>query len=160
MFVAFFESIKYVGHLFPLALLRVYLGYIFIQNASLRIEGDYLLQPRLAAAITEFLPQFSVPVWYARWLEFVVVPHWLIFSYSITYIEFIIGLSFIFGFLVRPMALVGVFLSLNFIVTNSPALTSLYQLYAILFFTMAWLGAGRCLGFDYFFFKRNRGIWW
>ena len=25
---------------------------------------------------------------------------------------------------------------------------------------MAWVGAGRCLGFDYYFFKRRRGIWW
>jgi thiosulfate dehydrogenase (quinone) large subunit len=30
----------------------------------------------------------------------------------------------------------------------------------VLFLILAWLGAGRCLGLDYFFYKRDRGMWW
>ena len=160
MFVAFFESFKYVGHLYPLAALRIYIGYCFVQSALVRFEGDYLLQPRLAAAINEYVPQSDVPLWYARVLEGFVVPNWQIFAYSITYLEFVIGFCFLVGFLVRPAALVGVFLSLNYIYTSAPSLAELHQVYLAIFVTMAWLGAGRCLGFDYFFFKRNRGIWW
>ena len=160
MFVAFFESIKYVGHLVPLAFLRIYVGYHFLDSAIARLEGDYLLQPRLAAAINEFLPQSQAPGWYAGILETFVVPNWQIFAYSVTYCEFVVGICFLIGFLVRPAALVGVFLSLNLIYTSAPSFADLHQLYLVIFIVMAWLGAGRCLGFDYFFFKRNRGIWW
>lgn len=160
MFVAFFESIKYVGHLLPLAFLRIYVGYYFLQNAIEKLEGDYLLQPRLAAAINEYIPQSQAPIWYAQLLEGVVVPHWQIFAYTITYCEFVIGVSFLVGFLVRPVALVGAFLSLNYIVLSAPSLGELHKAYLAMFIILAWMGAGRCLGFDYFFFKRNRGIWW
>lgn len=160
MFVAFFESIKYVGHLWPLSFLRIFIGYHFLQSAIERFEGDYLLQPRLAAAINEYLPQSDAPYWYSSFLENVVVPNWQIFAYSITYCEFLIGICFLIGFLVRPVAILGLLLSLNAIFTSAPALTELYVAYLAIFLTMALLGAGRCLGFDYFFFKRNRGIWW
>jgi thiosulfate dehydrogenase [quinone] large subunit len=36
----------------------------------------------------------------------------------------------------------------------------LHKLHFVLFLVLAWLGAGRCLGLDYFFYKRDRGIWW
>ncbi len=160
MFVAFFESVKYVGHLLPLSFLRIYVGYYFLGNAIAKLDGDYLLQPRLAAAINEFLPQSQAPAWYASLLETWVVPNWHIFAYSITYCEFVIGICFMIGFLVRPVALLGVFLSLNYIYTSAPSLAELHKAYLAIFLIMAWLGAGRCLGFDYFFFKRNRGIWW
>lgn len=160
MFVAFFESIKYVGHLLPLSFLRLYVGYYFLQNSIAKFDGDYVSQPRLAAAINEYLPQSSAPLWYAHLLENFVVPHWQIFAYTISYCEFVIGISFLIGFLVRPVAFLGMFLSINAIFTSAPVLAELHQAYLAMFIIMAWMGAGRCLGFDYFFFKRNRGIWW
>lgn len=160
MLVAFFESIKYVGHMFPLALLRVYMGYYFLLQAMQRYEGDYLVQPRLAATISEWLPFSSAPDWYRQILESTVVPNWQFFAYTLTYFEFLIGLSFIVGFLVRPIALVGVFLSLNYIYISGSHSLDLSKFHLITFLVLAWLGAGRCLGMDYFFFKRKRGIWW
>jgi len=160
MFVAFFESIKHVGHLYPISVLRIYLGYIFFSNATERLNGAFLEQPRLAAMIMDNLSTKSVSPWYREMLESLVVPNWQIFAYVLVYIEFVIGFSFLLGFLVRPVALLGILLTVNTIFVVEPDLVPLQQAYLALFLVMMWLGAGRCLGFDYYFYKRHRGLWW
>lgn len=160
MLVSFFESIKYVGHLYPIALLRIYMGYYFLDLALSRMNGEFLKQPRLAAAIMESLPQGNLPIWYANLLQHVVVPNWQFFAYFITYCEFIISISYLIGFLVRPASLLGAFLMINFIYAHADPGMYVEQTFLVLFIAMFWVGAGRCLGFDYFFYKRQRGLWW
>lgn len=160
MFVAYLESLKYVGHLFPLAFLRVYLGWSFLSTAWDRYQSDFLTQPRIAAAITEWAPMGSAPEWYKEFLDRVVVPNWQLAAYCVVYFGFLVGVSFILGFFVRPVAILAAIVTLNFIYTSSPEVVDLHKLHLVLFLAMAWLGAGRCMGFDYFFYKRDRGIWW
>lgn len=160
MLVSFFESVKYVGHLYPIALMRVYLGYYFLDMAMARLSGEFLRQPRLAAIIMESLPQSQLPSWYADLLQHVVVPNWQFFAYFITYCEFVVGVSFLIGFLVRPASLLGAFLMVNFIYAGGDVATVLQQTFLVLFIVMFWVGAGRCLGLDYYFYKRQRGLWW
>jgi thiosulfate dehydrogenase (quinone) large subunit len=160
MFVAFFESAKYVGHLYPIAIMRIYLGYYFLNTALVRLSGEFLKQPKLAATIVENLPHHDLPTWYANILHDVVVPNWQFFAYFITYCEFIIGVSFLIGFLVRPASLIGLFLMFNFIYAGSNASVDLQQTFLALFIVMFWVGAGRCFGLDYYFYKRQRGLWW
>ncbi len=160
MFVSFFESAKYVGHLYPIALMRIFLGYYFLSSALIRLSGNFLTQPKLAAMIMDNLPQRNLPGWYANFLQYVVVPDWRIFAYFITYCEFIIGICFLIGLFVRPASLLGILLTLNFIYIGGPNLTVLEQTYLALFVVMFWVGAGRCFGLDYYFYKRQRGLWW
>ena len=160
MLVAFFESIKYVGHMVPIAFLRIYMGYFYLGRAIERYQGDDLVQPKLAAQLTEILPASPAPAWYKHIAETIVIPHWQVFAYLMTYVEFLIGISFLVGFFVRPSSILGVFLMLNFIYISGADLSLLYKTHLALFVVMLWLGAGRCLGFDYFFFKRKRGLWW
>ncbi len=160
MFVSYLESLKYTGHLFPIALLRVYLGYTYLERALERLNGDYLIQPHLAGMISEWLPRSTAPMWYKSALDSLVVPNWQVFAYTITYTEFLIGLSFLIGFFVRPTAILGALLALNFIYNSPPLLVDFHKLHMILFILLAWIGAGRCMGLDYFFFKRRRGFSW
>lgn len=160
MIFAFFESIKYVGHLFPVAILRIYLGQWFLRQALEKYNGDYLLQPKLAAAINDFLPNSTAPEWYRHLLDAVVVPNWQIFAYSIMYFEFLIGVGLILGFLSRPLALLATLVAWNYLYNSAPEMWPLYKLIMVVGLTLAWLGAGRCLGLDYFFFKRQRGLLW
>lgn len=160
MLVAYIESMKYVGHLFPVALLRIYLGWSFLSTAWQRYQGDYLSQPRIAAAITEWAPTSAAPDWYKDFLDNTVVPNWQIFAYCVVYFGFLVGISFIIGFFVRPVALLAALLTMNFMVNSSPELLDLHRLHLILFLMLAWLGAGRCMGLDYFFYKRDRGLLW
>lgn len=160
MILAFFESVKYVGHLVPMAMLRIYIGWGFLLAALAKKESDYLLQPKLAAAINDFLPLSTAPIWYRQILDSVVVPHWQIFAYSIMYFEFLIGIGLILGFLARPLALMAAFLALNYLYTSSLELGLYYRLLIVVCLMLSWLGAGRCLGMDYFFYKRQRGLLW
>ena len=159
MFVAFFESIKYVGHLFPIAFLRVFIGYFYLNQAIEKYQSDFLSQPRLADSIAQGLSPSLSPVWYQDLLQQIVVPHWQTFSATLLTTEFVIGLSFLFGYLVRPVALIAVALSWFYLSVN-PNQEVLFKTFIAIHVTLAWLGAGRCLGFDYYFYKRNRGIWW
>lgn len=160
MFVSFFESIRYVGHYLPLAFLRIFLGCYYLDDAMVKYRGDFLVQPQLAASISEWLPHSQAPEWYRRTLEFVVIPHWQIFAYGITGLEFAIAISFLIGYFVRPMALLGVLLALAFLMASGPHMVDMNKTLIAVNLTLAWIGAGRCLGFDYFFYKRHRGIWW
>jgi thiosulfate dehydrogenase [quinone] large subunit len=43
---------------------------------------------------------------------------------------------------------------------SGPASEDFYKTILAIHLILAWVGAGRCLGFDYYFFKRRRGFWW
>lgn len=161
MVVAFVESIKYVGHLLPVAFLRVFIGYFYLNQALMNAYGKFLTQPNLAEDIRNFLPSSTAPDWYKTALETIVVPNWQIFAYAIVVMQMVVGLSYIVGYLVRPISLLGIFLALNMTMALGGQPTELQGTFLlVLHFTLGWMGAGRCLGFDYFFYKRRRGIWW
>lgn len=160
MITAFFESIKYVGHLFPVALLRVFMGFYYFDLAYEKFIGDYLNRPRLADQIAEVLPQLQVSQWYRDFLETSVIPQWQYFSFVVVGIEFAIAISYLFGYVVRPTALLAALFSINMMMLSGPQSSDFFKLLVVVHLTMAWVGAGRCLGFDYYFFKRRRGIWW
>ncbi len=161
MLVAFVESIKYVGHLLPIAFLRVFIGYYYVNQALLNIHSEFLQKPYLAENIRSFLPHSNAPDWYRAMLETLVVPNWQFFAYAFTVAQVMIGFSYIIGYMVRPLSLIGIFLTLNILLAMGSQQGELQITFMlILHFTLGWLGAGRCLGFDYFFYKRRRGIWW
>ena len=160
MIVAFVESIKYVGHLFPIAFLRIFLGYFYLNEALLKLTGEYLKRPELAAMIREALPTSGAPEWYKSILEQYVVPQWPLFAYILMIMEFVVGLSYLFGYLVRPVGLLAFFMCLNLLMMGGPATEALFKTFVVIHITLAWIGAGRCLGVDYYFFKRKSGLWW
>ncbi|HVK61429.1 MAG TPA: TQO small subunit DoxD [Bdellovibrionales bacterium] len=161
MLVAFVESIKYVGHLLPVAFLRVFLGYYYFNQALIRLHSDYLTHAYLAEDIRAFLPRSPAPDWYKTLLETVVIPNWQIFATVLTGFSFALGISYILGYLVRPMSTLAIFIGLNTMLALGAQHSDLQTTFTlVLHFTLGWLGAGRCLGLDYYFYKRRRGIWW
>jgi thiosulfate dehydrogenase [quinone] large subunit len=161
MIVAFVESIKYVGHLLPIAFLRVFIGYYYLNLALRNASSGFLSQAYLADHVRNFIPKSTAPDWYQGFLLDIVVPNWQIFAYFLVVAQMAIGISYVIGYLVRPMSLLGLFLALNTMLAlggQQAEIQSTFML--ILHFTLGWLGAGRCLGIDYFFYKRRRGIWW
>ena len=160
MLIAFFESIKYVGHLFPVALLRVYVGSYYLNQAISHYGSDFLSQPRLAEAAMHWAPRSLAPEWYKWLIQQILVPNWFAFSYGVWVSEIIIAISFILGYFVRPTCVLGMALTLNFVAIYGPENKDLHWLFFVIFLTLAWLGAGRCLGLDYYYYKRRRGLWW
>ena len=159
MIQAYLESIKYVGHLWPLALIRIVIGYQYLSLVFSRLQMGYLEH----AYITERLILSDNPAssgFYFEMLKALVQGQWLFMTYLLLIFEVVIGLSYVTGFLVRIGSLMGIFLSLHlywfFDFAGSPG--QIYMLYIHILFCL--LGAGRCLGFDYYFFKSRRGILW
>ena len=163
MIVAFVESVKYVGHLFPVAFLRIFLGYYYVNQALLAAQTGFLARPYLAEDIRAYLPRSTAPDWYRNMLTTIVVPdpYWQWFAYALVGGQILIGVSYILGYLVRPFAIVGIFITVNSMLAfgQLPSEAQLPFL-LMLHLTLGWLGAGRCFGVDYFFYKRRRGIWW
>ena len=160
MFAAFFESLKYVGHLLPIAFLRIFLGFYYLEEALFKFRGDFISRHRLAAQIDEVLPILKIPTWYKLFLADVFIPYWKFFSFILTGFEFAIAISFLIGYVTRPMALIGAILTFHLLATHGEGGEHFYKTLISIHLVFAWVGAGRCLGLDYYFFKRRRGIWW
>ncbi len=161
MIVAFFESYKYVGHLYPLFFLRIFMGYYYFNHAMQSLKGEFLSHAILAEQIRAYLPTSIAPEWYKYFLETVMIPNWQFFASFILISQFIIGLSFLIGYFVRPASLLAMFLAFNLLWALGPSGGEIQDnLIIMVVFTLGWLGAGRCLGVDYYFYRKRRGIWW
>ncbi|MEY4617515.1 MAG: hypothetical protein RJB66_2475 [Pseudomonadota bacterium] len=162
MLVAFLESFKYVGHMFPIVLLRAFIGWYYLKQALQKYSGEFLFKPLLSHQLSEWLPHSGAAVGYKAFIEEFVIPHpnWVVFAYAITALEFLVAFSYLTGFLVRPLAVLAAFLCFNLAMLSGPAQEPFYLTLFVVHVTLAWLGAGRCFGLDYFFYKRRRGIWW
>jgi len=169
LLVAFVESFKYIGHLIPVACLRIFLGGYYFKHALASFQSDYLVKAYLAEDIRQHLPSSTSPEWYRWFLENVAISNWQVFAISLTTLQLFIGVSYIIGLAVRPAALVGVLMSMALMgavginATESTGASINFQattFMLVLHLVLGWIGAGRCLGFDYFFYKRRRGLWW
>ena len=161
MLVAFVESIKYVGHMIPIAFLRVFLGYFYFNQALVKAQGDFLSNAYLNEEIRNHLPQSLAPEWYKGLLVDVVIPNWQFFAIMITALYFAIGISYIAGYMVRPFAIIAIALTIGLSAAVGPSPNEAQTtLIIVVHLMLGWLGAGRCLGVDYYFYKRRRGIWW
>ena len=116
MLAAFIESVKYVGHLIPVAFLRIFIGYYYLQQALFKFNSDFLARPRLAAQIADVLPTLDQPMWYKFLIEKLVIQHWQGFAFVILGLEFAIAISYLLGYVVRPVAMLGIVMSLNYLI--------------------------------------------
>jgi thiosulfate dehydrogenase (quinone) large subunit len=160
MIVAFFESVKYSGHLIPISFLRIFLGYYYLQDAIAKFKGDFLIRPRIAELISENLPASHAPEWYKWIFNTYMVSHWQGLAFVFLGIQMAIAISYILGYVVRPMALLAALFTFQMLYLSGAQLQDLLKILLAIHIAFAWLGAGRCLGFDYYFFKRVRGFWW
>lgn len=160
MLFAFIESIKYTGHLLPVVFLRVFLGYYYLLQALKKYQGDFLIRPRIAEQISEYLPLSSAPEWYKLLIFSWSIPNWQTLAFFLIGIEFAIAISYLVGYLVRPMAILAALVSLQMHYIAPAGLDQLTITFVGIHLTLAWIGAGRCVGIDYYFYKRRRGIWW
>lgn len=160
MLTSFLESIKYVGHLWPVTLLRIYMGYYFVKSAFGRMELGYLDHAYISEKLSLYEMNSLLATSYFNFLKFIVTEYWYLTSYVLIGMELLIGISFILGLGVRIGSLLGMFLAFNmmwfFDFSNQSAQLFILVIHALFFL----LGAGRCLGIDFHFYKSRRGLLW
>lgn len=160
MLVAFFESIKYSGHLVPISFLRIFVGYYYLQSFFAKFSGDFLVRPRVAELISQNLVNSQAPEWLKWILNTYMVTHWQGFAFTLLAVELALAVSYIIGYVVRPTALLGVMMTVLMVYLSPANAQDFLKILIATHLAFAWVGAGRCLGVDYYYFKRVRGIWW
>ena len=111
MFQAYFESIKYVGHLLPISFLRIFLGYFYIDIALKDWRFYNLGNGGLADLFVEALNKPVIPSWYRLLLSEQIIPNWQIYAFILIGLQFAVGISYILGYVVRPTSLIAVSVS-------------------------------------------------
>lgn len=160
MIASFLESIKYVGHMWPLAMVRIFLGFQSISLVLDRVQLGYLKHPYISERLNLGESNALSSGIYFEIFKNIIQSQWLIMTYFLISIEILVGISYVLGFGVRIASLLGMFLSLHFYLffdfPSSPG--QIYMFYIHLLFCL--LGAGRCLGLDFYFYKSRRGLLW
>jgi thiosulfate dehydrogenase [quinone] large subunit len=160
MILAFIESIKYVGHMWPITLLRLFMAVQYFRMASASLQSGILEHPYISEQLRLKMESVGVFNSYFSMWNSAIQENWLIASYVIVCSQFVIGISYLFGYLVRPVSLWAAFLSLHlfwFVETQGDR-TQLFAMGIHLMF--CFIGAGRCLGVDAYFYKSRRGLLW
>lgn len=160
MLASYLESIKYVGHMYPVAFIRIILGYQSIAMVLSRINSGYLQHPYISERLNLSVGGGASPGFYFELFKGLIQSQWLFMTYVLIVFEVFIGISYVLGFGVRIASLLGMFLSLHiyffFNFQSSPGQIYIFYIHLLFFL----LGAGRCLGLDYYFFKSRRGLLW
>jgi thiosulfate dehydrogenase [quinone] large subunit len=160
MIISFFESFKYIGHLWPVSLLRIFVGSIFLRAGLEKIHNGFLQNPVLQDILAKWSLAGTNHPSYAIFLHDWVSPHWKLFSHLVAFGEIFVGLSFILGFMVRPAAVIAIFMNINFMLAAGMEAQVVNTILIVVNLTLLLLSAGRCIGMDYYFYKRVRGLWW
>lgn len=154
------ESLRYINHLWPIVILRIYASLFFFNHYNQKAAGGYLTQPKISALIDEYLYANHPPAWVETFFVNVVQANWSFYAKAVVNTEWMLGILFFIGFLNRPAALFSiVFIYIMSFVSGPVEQGQLYPMLAILV-TLAVFGSGRVGGVDYFFYKRQRGLIW
>lgn len=131
-----------------------------MQQAMHKYRGDFLTRPHIADQMAEWLPGSHAPNWLKFFASTQMIPNWQTVAFILLGLEFAIAVSYLIGYVVRPTALLGVLLCMAMLFISGNTMEDFYKTVLVVHLVLAWVGAGRCLGFDYYFFKRRRGLWW
>lgn len=160
MIAELLESLKYVGHYFAIFFFRIYIGFFVLNMGLDKYSTSYITEPFLAAQINENLSLSQTPEIVDYFYLDIVRPHWTYFASFQLYLEIIAGLLIIFGFCVRPTALILILYFGLIVYIANQNLWPWFGLLSAALFALGWAGAGRCVGLDYYFYKRYRGFLW
>jgi thiosulfate dehydrogenase [quinone] large subunit len=137
-----------------LALLRVYLGIVFLIAALPKLQQDF------TPDLTGFVQQVALQRahhFYRPFLEQVVLPNAPVFAVVVTWTELFVGLTLIVGLLTRVSAAVALVLALNYMLAKGAWFwTSSSNDAAFVAIALGLLigAAGRTLGLDAFLARR------
>ena len=143
-----FKQPTYLGYL---AILRIAVGYYFASVALPKITGPFLHGKALAEDLTKTALKDPIG-FHQTFILSTVVPHAQFFGHLVAFGEMAIGLSFLFGCLVRISAAFGAFHNLNILLAiawaNGGPQLGINRIFIILELIFVFASAGRALGLD------------
>ncbi|GFP26356.1 thiosulfate dehydrogenase [quinone] large subunit [Candidatus Hakubella thermalkaliphila] len=149
-----------------LTLIRVWLGYIWVNSALGKVASPVWTGNQRGTAVSGFLQgalaqatgeRPAVLGWYADFIRVVAMPNATFFSYLIPFGELLVGLALLLGALTTFAALMSAFMNLNFMLAGVAGINPVMYTLAI-FVIVAGASAGY-YGLDYFLLPRLRPYW-
>jgi thiosulfate dehydrogenase [quinone] large subunit len=141
-----FKQSTYLGYL---AILRVFVGYHFLNSAWNKLFRDVFLHGHALSARLLGPVANDPSALHRAFIEGFVLQHAAFFSYFIPLGEVAIGISLVLGCLVRVSASFGAFLNLNILFAIATgAQVGLNRIFIVLNLIFVFSSAGRALGLD------------
>jgi len=129
-------------------ILRLYLGYSWITAGWGKVTSDAWTGENAGAAVKGFMggalalvEEGDVASWYAWFLENLVIPNAVPFSYMVAWGEVLVGLGLIVGCLTGIAAFFGALMNMSFLLAGTVSTNPIMFMIAI-FLIMAWKVAG------------------
>ncbi len=132
------------------SILRIWLGWEWLQSGWGKLHNTAWTGATAGSALSGFVngalakttgAHPDVQLWYAWFLQHVVLPKTTIWSNLVAWGEFLVGISLILGIFTGITALFGSFMNLNYLLAGSVSLNPILFIPAI-FLIMAWKTAG------------------
>lgn len=129
-------------------ILRLYLGYAWLSAGFGKVTDDAWTGENAGAAVKGFMngalalaEEGDVATWYAWFLENIVIPNAVPFSYMVAWGEILVGLGLIVGLLTGIAAFFGALMNMSFLLAGTVSTNPVMFMIAI-FLIMAWKVAG------------------
>lgn len=149
--------------LWPVVAIRLLVGYMFIKTGSLWLGYD---DPtgEMTTAINSSLENDRAFSFYAPFLRNVVLANVGLFTFLVSWGEFLVGISVFSGTITRLGSAGGMFLMLNYILRQASTLENPFTgppLWFILLAVLMITASGRVFGVDQYLHKKwpNRYMW-
>ena len=154
-------NLKERTYLWYIALLRIYIGYYFLQQGIRKFQRDFPRGDWIGRQIGD-LATIDLYPWYKKFLVDYVVPHHELFGYFVMTGEILVGACLVLGLLTRLGACVGLFLVINYYlgigVARGGATLAQQQTFIVCLIIIILSNPGRTLGLDGLLFSaRGRG---
>lgn len=143
-----------------MSFLRIFLGYFYFDLVFKDWRQFVIGVGGYSDIFVEALNKAQIPAWYRLVLSEYIIPNWHAYAFIIIGLQLVVAVSYVIGYVVRPVSLLAVVLCLNYLMIFPFEREIFFKLLISCHIMLAWVGAGRCLGLDYYFFKRRRGLWW
>jgi thiosulfate dehydrogenase [quinone] large subunit len=147
-------------YLWYIALLRIYIGYYFLQQGIRKFQRDFPHGDWIGREMGDLASPDLYP-WYKNFLMNYVVPHHELFGYLVMAGEILIGACLLLGLLTRVAAFVGLFMMVNYYLGPGMAwggIVIAYQkLFLVTLIVFLLSNPGRVLGLDGAIFGKGRG---
>jgi thiosulfate dehydrogenase [quinone] large subunit len=130
--------------------LRLYVGWIWLEAGYEKIINPVWVGSKAGLAVAGFSHAAlakttgahpDVSIWYAWWLEYVVIPNAAVFSYIVAFGELFVGIGLILGLFTGIAAFFGAFMNMNYLFAGTVSVNPIMFLIE-LFLILAWRVAG------------------
>lgn len=148
-------------HLWYIALLRIYIGYYFLQQGIGKYQRDFPHGDWIGRQIGDIV-NLDLYSWYKSFLMNYVVPHHELFGYLIMAGEVLVGVGLLLGLFTRWSAFIGLFMVINYYLGDGMgrggSVMAQQQTFIVCLIVFLLADPGRALGLDGIIFARNKGL--